>query len=43
MRATRNAVALAGALALAVTLAACGGTPAGPDLEKLRTEFVGSW
>lgn len=43
MRATRNAAALAGALALAVTLAACGGTPAGPDLEKLRTEFVGSW
>lgn len=43
MRATRNAVALAGALALAVTLAACGGTPAGPDLEKLRAEFVGSW
>lgn len=43
MRATRNAVALAGALAFAVTLAACGGTPAGPDLEKLRTEFVGSW
>ena len=40
----RNAIASAvGALALAVSLVACGGTPAGPNLDELTGEFVGTW
>lgn len=34
---------LAAALMLTVSLAACGGAPAGPDLSQLRDDFVGSW
>lgn len=32
-----------GALALTVSLVACGGAPAGPNLEELAGEFVGTW
>ena len=41
----RTLGALGCALALSVSLAACGGTPApaGPDLAALRDDFVGSW
>lgn len=35
--------ALAAAAMLTVSLAACGGAPAGPDLSQLRDDFVGSW
>ena len=40
----RNIIAsFVGALALTVSLVACGGTPAGPNLEELAGEFVGTW
>ncbi|HIZ46519.1 MAG TPA: hypothetical protein IAA19_05815 [Candidatus Olsenella pullistercoris] len=40
----RNVIASAvGAFALTVSLVACGGTPAGPNLDELAGEFVGTW
>lgn len=40
----RNIIAsVVGALALTVSLVACGGTPAGLNLEELAGEFVGTW
>lgn len=40
----RNIIASAvGAVALTVSLVACGGAPAGPNLDELAGEFVGTW
>ena len=40
----RNVIAsVVGAFALTVSLVACGGTPAGPNLDELAGEFVGTW
>lgn len=40
----RNFIASAvGAFALTVSLVACGGAPAGPNLDELAGEFVGTW
>ena len=40
----RNIIASAvGAVALTVSLVACGGAPAGPNLDEIAGEFVGTW
>ena len=43
MRLRNVAGSVIGAVALTISLVACGGAPAGPDIEALTTQFVGTW